>query len=61
MFTWRSEYTGMLDTIVTVELRELGPRETELLLTHELDTAEQAASHEEGWRQILSRLEGYVQ
>ncbi|MBV8084284.1 MAG: SRPBCC domain-containing protein [Chloroflexi bacterium] len=60
VFTWRSEYTGMRDTLVTVDLAERGERETDLLLVHELDTPEQAASHEEGWRQLVSRLESAV-
>jgi uncharacterized protein YndB with AHSA1/START domain len=57
VFTWRSEYTGMRDTLVTVQLAAHGTNETELQLTHEFDTPDQAASHEEGWIQLISRLE----
>ena len=46
MFPWRSEFTGM--------------RETELEVIHELHSPEQAASHNEGWNQIVSRLETYM-
>jgi uncharacterized protein YndB with AHSA1/START domain len=60
VFTWRSEFTGMRETLVTLRLTERGPEETELELTHELASAEQAASHEEGWQQIITRLAEYV-
>jgi uncharacterized protein YndB with AHSA1/START domain len=60
IFTWRSQFTGMRDTRVTVRLTERGPNETELEVIHELDTAEQAASHAEGWLQIVSRLQAYL-
>ena len=60
-FTWRSEFTGMRDTLVTVRLTERSTHETELEVIHELGTAEQAASHTEGWNQIVSRLESYLE
>src|SRR5579864_4239230 len=61
IFTWRSEFTGMRDTLVTVRLTALSATETELEIIHELDTAEQAASHTEGWNQIATRLEAYCE
>ncbi len=60
IFTWRSEFTGMRDTLVTVRLTERSASETELEVIHELDTAEQAASHAEGWNHIVSRLETFL-
>lgn len=60
IFTWRSEFTGMRETVVTVRLTELGENETELEVIHELHSPEQAASHNEGWNQIVSRLETYM-
>ena len=50
----------MRDTLVTVRLTERSAHETELEVIHELDTAEQAASHTEGWNQIASRLETFL-
>ncbi len=58
-FTWRSEYTGGDDTLVTVDLSPAGD-ETDLVLTHELLTEEMAASHEGGWGGILTRLQGHL-
>jgi uncharacterized protein YndB with AHSA1/START domain len=61
VFTWRSEFTAMRETVVTVRLTARGESETELEVTHELATDEQARSHAEGWAQILSRLELYLE
>ena len=61
VFSWRSEFTGMRDTLVTVRLTELGPDETELVLTHEFATREQAESHEQGWNQLVVRLATLVE
>jgi uncharacterized protein YndB with AHSA1/START domain len=60
VFTWRSQFTGLHDTVVTVRLTELSATETELEIIHELDTPDQVASHTEGWNQIVSRLETVV-
>jgi uncharacterized protein YndB with AHSA1/START domain len=57
VFTWRSEFTGMRDTLVTLRLTERGARETELELTHEFATEEEASAHASGWGQLLSRLQ----
>ena len=43
IYTWRSEFTGMRDTLVTVRLTESSANQTELEVIHELDTAKQAA------------------
>jgi uncharacterized protein YndB with AHSA1/START domain len=61
VFTWRSEFTGMRDTLVTVRLTERGSKQTDLDVTHEFDTDEQARSHAGGWTQIVSRLETYLE
>ena len=61
VFTWRSEFTGMHDTRVTVRLTERGPHETEIELTHELATDGEASSHAGGWGQLLGRLEAYLE
>lgn len=61
VFTWRSEYTGMQDTLVTVRLTERGPRQTEIEVTHELATDDEASSHAGGWTQLLGRLQSYLE
>ena len=61
MFTWRSEFTGMQDTRVTVRLTERGSRETEIEVTHELATDAEASSHAGGWGQLLGRLQAYLE
>lgn len=54
-FTWRSPYTGDEPSVVTVVLygRDDG---TELVLIHERLPEEKAASHGQGWGQMLDRL-----
>jgi uncharacterized protein YndB with AHSA1/START domain len=54
-FTWRSEFTGMRDTLVTLRLTELGSRETQTEVTHEFATDAETASHAGGWGQMLDR------
>ena len=61
VFTWRSEFTGMRDTLVTVRLTESGPRETEIEVMHELATDAEVASHAGGWGQLLTRLEAHLE
>ena len=61
VFTWRSEFTGMRDTLVRLRLTERSPDETDLELTHEFATEAEASSHAGGWSQIISRLEGYLE
>ncbi len=54
-FTWRSEHTGGRDTMVTVAL-EPHPDGTFLRLRHERLSEEQAATHGQGWGQMVERL-----
>jgi uncharacterized protein YndB with AHSA1/START domain len=61
VFTWRSEFTGMQDTRVTVRLTERGSHETEIEVTHELATDGEASSHAGGWGQLLGRLQAYLE
>ena len=61
VFTWRSEFTGGRDTLVSVRLVERGPRETEIEVTHEFATQAEATSHAGGWGQLLTRLETYLE
>ena len=61
-FTWAWEEGGMDvgETLVTVELNDLGGR-TELVLTHErLPNEEARIAHGEGWNGSLDRLERFV-
>jgi uncharacterized protein YndB with AHSA1/START domain len=56
VFTWISQSTQNLPTIVTVELHERG-EETECVLTHEgLIDEKNAADHQGGWEEILGWL-----
>ena len=61
VFTWRSEFTGMRDTLVMVRLTARGADETEIEVTHELATDHEATSHAGGWGQLLSRLQAYLE
>lgn len=61
VFTWRSEFTGMRDTLVTVRLTERGSHETEIEVTHALVTDGEASSHAGGWDQLLGRLQAYLE
>ncbi len=63
-FTWDWEDTASRvgETLVTVEFRDAGGGQTEVVLTHEsfVDEA-RAGSHEQGWTQLLRLLERGVQ
>jgi uncharacterized protein YndB with AHSA1/START domain len=61
VFTWRSEFTGMQDTRVTVRLTARGSHETEIEITHELATDGEVSSHADGWGQLLGRLQAYLE
>ena len=61
IFTWRSEFTGMRDTLVTLRLSEVGTHQTELELTHEFASDAEASSHAGGWSQLLTRLETFLE
>lgn len=55
-FTWISENTDLLPTVVTVELFERGPA-TEVVLTHRRLPDRMVSPHEKGWTDILRKLE----
>ena len=57
VFTWISEGTNWLPSIVTIEFLDRG-EQTEIVLTHEgLPDEKGAISHEEGWTEIMGWLE----
>lgn len=60
-FTWRSEYTGGRETLVTVRLTPHGEDQTELVLTHEQLPPDQVKPHGHGWQLIVAKLEAYLQ
>lgn len=55
-FTWISEFTDRLPSVVTIELLERGAR-TELVLTHRRLPGRNVASHRKGWTDIVQKLE----
>ena len=58
VFTWLSEHSHP-DSIVTLDFKERGPKETELTLHHVgFSSEEQRASHEKGWSRIIETLAG---
>jgi uncharacterized protein YndB with AHSA1/START domain len=61
VFTWKSKNTEEKETLVTVELFERGPSQTELVLTHEqLPTAAAMHGHAQGWQSIFGKLESIL-
>jgi uncharacterized protein YndB with AHSA1/START domain len=57
VFTWISESTNWLPSIVTIDLIDRG-EQTEIVLTHEgLPDEKSAISHQEGWTEIVGWLE----
>jgi uncharacterized protein YndB with AHSA1/START domain len=59
-FTWVSPRWDNQETLVTVELRQLGSN-CELVLTHERFPAEHSSKQlVAGWQQILDRFSGYL-
>lgn len=59
-FTWLSEHAGP-GSLVTIDFRENGPKETELILRHVgLASEEARKSHEGGWGAILRKLAAFV-
>ncbi|NIN72579.1 MAG: SRPBCC domain-containing protein [Gemmatimonadetes bacterium] len=57
VYTWDWLEESIGETVVTVELKDLGGS-TEVVLTHELfPNAEAKVGHEEGWASCLNRLE----
>jgi uncharacterized protein YndB with AHSA1/START domain len=59
-FTWISDGTEQLPSIVTVQLEDLGGR-TRLSLTHRgLPNAQMATAHQSGWAGFLGALEAML-
>jgi uncharacterized protein YndB with AHSA1/START domain len=61
VFTWISQYTGSVPSVVTVELQAAGDDETELRLTHSRLPAAEARFHQGGWNAMLGRLDAGLQ
>ena len=60
VFTWAWESTPEIESLVTVEFKDLG-KSTELVLTHERFADEEARDkHQQGWNGCLARLERYL-
>ena len=60
VFTWRWD-ADETETLVTVTFADSGDGGTILTVVHErFDSAEEAASHEEGWNDCLARLAPFV-
>lgn len=55
-FTWISQYTDMLPSMVTVELHARGEA-TELVLTHQRLPESRVDIHRTGWTDIVRKLE----
>jgi uncharacterized protein YndB with AHSA1/START domain len=55
-FSWISNYTDLIPTIVTVELLDRGLR-TELVLTHRRLPDGKVEGHRQGWTDIVRKLE----
>ncbi len=55
-FTWISPHTGATESVVTVELRAVGPQ-TELTIIHErLPDADSVGRHQRGWEKIAAAI-----
>ena len=61
VFTWVSEYTGSVPSVVTVELQAAGDAETDLRLTHSRLPDSAARFHRGGWDVMLDRLDVSLQ
>lgn len=60
-FTWEAAATNYRPTLVTVEFLEISRSITELILTHQrFPSTERRDQYEEGWGQIIARLETYL-
>jgi glutathione S-transferase len=61
VFTWTCQELGVSDSVVTVELRDLGAT-TEVTISHQLpDDAAIVREHEEGWTGCLGSLVRYLE
>lgn len=54
VFTWNSP--SVQNTRVTVEFREVGVRQTEIVITHELTNESDCDGHTKGWSFALTQL-----
>jgi len=62
-FTWDWEDPGSRvgDTLVAVDIVDAGDGSADVVITHtRFADAERAASHEQGWTQLLRLIESYV-
>jgi uncharacterized protein YndB with AHSA1/START domain len=60
VFTWTCLELGVTDSLVTVDLRDLGTK-TELTISHELpDDAAILREHEGGWNGCLESLARFI-
>jgi len=62
VFTWDWEdpASRLGETVVTVELKPVGSRKTEVLVTHEgFRQPERMTRHENGWTQLLALLDRF--
>lgn len=55
-FTWISEHTDHMPTVVTIEFHERGPG-TELVLTHRRLPPKAVEAHRQGWTDIVRLLD----
>jgi uncharacterized protein YndB with AHSA1/START domain len=61
VFTWTCQELGVVDSLVTVELRDAGAT-TEITISHELpDDAGIRSEHEGGWKGCLESLVRYLE
>jgi uncharacterized protein YndB with AHSA1/START domain len=61
VFTWTCVELGVADSLVTVQLRDLGNK-TEVVVSHELpDEAAILREHEGGWNGCLESLVRYIE
>jgi uncharacterized protein YndB with AHSA1/START domain len=61
VYTWNWDHRDIGDTLVTLELHDLGGR-TEIVLTHErFPNTEERDGHNQGWSGCFDRLEQFVQ
>jgi len=59
-WSWTHDETPM-NSLITLDFRELGPSETELVLRHErIPDTEEGRKHEEGWKVVVGRLGDYL-
>jgi uncharacterized protein YndB with AHSA1/START domain len=61
VFTWRDDPGDARETVVTIELKPLGPHETELILTQTgLRDVPDQEDHQNGWEGCLQCLTFFI-